>query len=693
MNYEIQQIDIDMLKARVSTVWIKFEIANIYNYENGKKVFNSSFKPIADISGELLNGSYSSDSTSDIRRTFSTTFYAQNDNFQIASNKNMWLNKFVIAYIGVLNHYVENMKFYPLGVYIIQDASYSYSATENTVSFNCDDLVTMLNGDRSGIIPGVQDMEINCVPAINDVSITENDSHKIININIINKDYTPLTDSDTAPYFDLEVGFNIPKEKMKYIQSYYEGWNVTVSINNSKSYFLIDYVKHQKVKFTDLTLGQDYITNFYGNNLSSYSFILLGKPNTISGAMSNIITQFSPFNYMIDDIGADVTNVDGSNATYIPYDLTFSTGVTNWEVISKLRDLYSGWEAFFDVYGNFICSKIPTCEDDECLVTADVFDSIVISEKDTYELNSIKNVVEVWGKNQETDRYDDTSTYTLDLINNKCILDLSLSLYACDSTGKHNSPYIYTNELIGFTCPNISDDDRRLIKTYNIPIYVRVNYNKTSDENLDEILLIADATNKNRTTIDEIINGVGYCFTPKYILDTCYAIFNGEFQVHAIALNVDKEPTDEEKENYKKYYNCNQISYIYSSGNRIFYTNEGEQYEKYIEQSSPYSVNEVGELIKVLSGEEYEAIYTTDLARQRAEYEVWKSARLTDSITINTVLIPFLYENIKVQYKSIRTGETAEYIIDKVSHSFDSYTTSIQMHKFYSAYPTIVKNK
>ena len=136
MNYEIQQIDIDMLKARVSTVWIKFEIANIYNYENGKKVFNSSFKPIADISGELLNGSYSSDSTSDIRRTFSTTFYAQNDNFQIASNKNMWLNKFVIAYIGVLNHYVENMKFYPLGVYIIQDASYSYSATENTVSFN-----------------------------------------------------------------------------------------------------------------------------------------------------------------------------------------------------------------------------------------------------------------------------------------------------------------------------------------------------------------------------------------------------------------------------------------------------------------------------------------------------------------------------------------------------------------------------
>ena len=34
-NYEIQQIDIDMLKSKFNTVWIKLELANIYENING----------------------------------------------------------------------------------------------------------------------------------------------------------------------------------------------------------------------------------------------------------------------------------------------------------------------------------------------------------------------------------------------------------------------------------------------------------------------------------------------------------------------------------------------------------------------------------------------------------------------------------------------------------------------------------
>ena len=93
-----------------------------------------------------------------------------------------------------------------------------------------------------------------------------------------------------------------------------------------------------------------------------------------------------------------------------------------------------------------------------------------------------------------------------------------------------------------------------------------------------------------------------------------------------------------------------------------------------------------------MSGNDYEQIYTTDLARQRAEYEAWKSGRLTDSITIETRLIPFLDVNLKIKYKSIHTGQVDTYIIDKVSHSFDNFTTTIEMHKFYATYPYIVNN-
>ncbi len=97
--------------------------------------------------------------------------------------------------------------------------------------------------------------------------------------------------------------------------------------------------------------------------------------------------------------------------------------------------------------------------------------------------------------------------------------------------------------------------------------------------------------------------------------------------------------------------------------------------------------------MQVLSGNDYEQIYTTDLARQRAEYEAWKAGRLTDSITVETRLIPFLDVNMKITYKSLRTGQVDTYIVDKISHSFDTFTTTIEMHKFYTTYPFIINTE
>lgn len=406
-SYEIQQIDIELLKAKYKTVWIKLELANIYENINGKLQFNSDFKPIADISGELAGGSYSCDSTSDIRRTLNLDFFVKDDSYKIGANRKIWLNKFIIAYLGVSTFLVENIQWYPLGIYLMNNASYSYSIENKSLSLSCVDLVALLNGDRGGIIPAMQLMTIESVPEICSANVVTDNITKDINININSGSYKLLenADSNMASYFDCNVGFNIGKVILASEKELYDDYTVSVSINDYESYQMKELDRYGKVvTFDMIDLNQDYVCNF---NSNGNCFVLYGKPNTIAGAMSKVIEQFSPFKYLIEDIGSDVQTVDGSNPTYIPYNLEFSTGANQWEVITKLRDLYSGWETFFDVYGTFICKKIPTCENDEIALSEEIFTPLVISESPTYDFNSVKNVTEVWGKCQETDRYDD----------------------------------------------------------------------------------------------------------------------------------------------------------------------------------------------------------------------------------------------------------------------------------------------
>ena len=84
----------------------------------------------------------------------------------------------------------------------------------------------------------------------------------------------------------------------------------------------------------------------------------------------------------------------------VPYDLEFSTGVTAYDILDKLVNLYPNWEMFFDLNGKFICQRRVTEEDNSYVVMDDEnFKGLIISENISIDWNKVKNVVEVWGKN------------------------------------------------------------------------------------------------------------------------------------------------------------------------------------------------------------------------------------------------------------------------------------------------------
>ena len=167
--------------------------------------------------------------------------------------------------------------------------------------------------------------------------------------------------------------------------------------------------------------------------------------------------------------------------------------------------------------------------------------------------------------------------------------------------------------------------------------------------------------------------------------DVTKAYLLGQWQVHA--LNVltngrksgrfvtDSDGAEYElysKEYFQRFYNC-------------------ERVDMTIIANSPFTVEKLGEIPDIRTGDEYDNITSNDQAADRAKWENWKNCRLTDNITITTILLPFLDVNKKVSYQRSDADREYQYIISEVSHDFAAHTSTITMYRFYPSYEMLLK--
>ena len=100
----------------------------------------------------------------------------------------------------------------------------------------------------------------------------------------------------------------------------------------------------------------------------------------------------------------------------------------------------------------------------------------------------------------------------------------------------------------------------------------------------------------------------------------------------------------------------------------------------------PFSINTLGfEKIKVFQ-DEYSNLYSDDLAKQAAEYELYLASNLSENVSLEMINIPWLDVNYKVEYTSKNNNETHSYIIKSVSGSTSSATMTVGMIKYYVDY-------
>jgi len=347
----------------------------------------------------------------------------------------------------------------------------------------------------------------------------------------------------------------------------------------------------------------------------------------IRDAIISTLTQIGKITkYRVDDIGQTV-----------PYDLEFNTGASTFDIIKELRDLNPGWETFFD-NEIFVCQKYPTLDSDPIILDAETISPLVISEDTSTDFSQIKNVIELWGKCLDADYYTETVTYS-----------------SAKYTGTYSGVSALTHgKTFGFLASNTNTGND----------YFQVN-SLTSYQIFGE----------NNVPLAAGKIQSGHAYVVKYVMSgsSGYFYFCGEYQISAVSVLVSKYPDDATIANDLANNPTRNISYI-------------------VESYSPFcrDLDGVGEIREVLSGGDYENIYSEDLATERAEYELWRATDLLDTITLNMIEIPWLGVNQKIEYTSNVTGKTEIYIVKKKSGSSTGGTMTLTCQKFQRLYPWTV---
>jgi len=344
------------------------------------------------------------------------------------------------------------------------------------------------------------------------------------------------------------------------------------------------------------------------------------KPITIREVIVRTVTQLGGWNkYRIDDVGYD-----------IPYDIEFGAGVTVFEIIDELVNLYPAWEFFFDEEGTFICQEIPTCVNDDIVLDDAILADLIIEEPYTNSFSEVYNITEVFGKCWETDYFCESAAASGAQIN--ATLNVENFVY---QNGKY----------YGFTAPANNSADPKL-KINSLRVCPIVHDDGTG--------LKAGVMLKDESYVVKFDNNKFY--------------YQGQYQIHAISTLWDVKPSQAVQTQYKKDFNCNNMSFVVNPDN-------------------PFTINKIGQIVN--KPIEDDVIWLDKDCLDRAEYENWKTTVLTNTVSMQCISIPWLDVNQKIEHHLAKQEQTKQYIIKSISHNVMEGTMSVEMIDFYPLYPYI----
>ena len=661
MSYIIQESDKRLIKQNVLNLRIRLD------------VYDKDSEYIDTLECGLVSGTCNIEASSDIRRTASFVLLPMKKvNTLIEEDSLIWINRNIVLSIGVQRHRDGEYVWYQQGWYVIQTYDSTYDATTNQLTINCCDWTAKLDGTKNGQLGAL----ITKFPAYKEYYEGAEDNYKFDDVTYSGNTYS-VSLEDYSSYKDgVYMVLKIPTENQG---------NDRFKVNDLESIEITDIITGRRISAGVIKAGYYYtllITKAGTAALTNQiplEDVYDGVPLNYYIIRDGVITALERLGdihqYNIDDIG-EYQAMPQYNPNYleyreenplwnnIPYDLEFSVGDNVLSILNSFRDLYPNYEMFFDTDNTYVARMIPSAEADDPWMTNDFLQQILISENFSIDTTTVRNVTEVFGASLDTD-------YTA----NSCTL--SGTNYTID-IDEYGDQY-YTGDLVAIAFDETNPD--------NATIQIHTTYTnkegQTVTVTLDPLTLLDQMTDKplEAGTIEP---GALYVCKIKTRIEDGYPVkhfyFLSQYQPQAINVLTDGTVSDEDYEcadgrivkkysldYFKDFYNCRVVSFT-------------------VDTTSAFTIQKLGVLLNVFSGGEFDNIESDQRALARAEWENWKTARLTDSITITTKICPFLDVNKKISFKRSDKEQPEEYIIQSVSHDTAGGTSSISMYRFRSLY-------
>lgn len=130
-------------------------LQNIQNRYIRLELLNYQFQTVDTVEGVATGGSISIDANADIRRTGSINLVIKNSSFDVEPGGKIWLERYIRVWVGIYSFSLGEVEYTNCGIFIIDAPSYSYDASNNTLSLSLLDLMAKLTGIRNGYLPGV----------------------------------------------------------------------------------------------------------------------------------------------------------------------------------------------------------------------------------------------------------------------------------------------------------------------------------------------------------------------------------------------------------------------------------------------------------------------------------------------------------------------------------------------------------
>lgn len=645
--------DYNVLKQQYIKKYIRLELLDF------------QYNIVDELSGNMTKCSINVDSNSDLRRSCDLGFVVTTSTFDIKAGSKIFLDKMVRPYVGYENMRTGEIQWYNQGIYLVNNPQWSYNASTNEISMQALDLMSKLTGLRNGNLEGIptkiakdENVREAIIKTIELGGFTKyiceecktNDGTIVpvpydIEIDVGGTIYDILTGlRDIMPnyqiYFDINGVFHYEPIPLAYddpvlidddlFNNVLISENINTDFESVKNYvevlghtWDVDYYSPSE----STTVAGGTITPTFADlkTLEDGTAVGITLPNDVNSA-SGINIAFLSTNKIVD--------IDSKNVQSLSKDTEW---IFQYVAGPLLPDGYTQLEYIQSSGSQYINTGFKPNQDTKISITVDFplsGTTWLYGGRTSAGSNSLGFLCE--GGNHYRFDYASsinelatkpTGKFTIDSDKNKCYINGELVLTATYTTfASPVNMYIFNNNNNGSLSGGSS------AKLYNCSIYN------------NGVLIRSFIPCKNAS------GTVGL-----------YDSINNQFYQNAGSGTFIAGP---------------EISPIEDKGGPFwrFMGHQQAQATSYDNNpSSPFYVGDpigsssVGRIRIVLYGGEYDNIYSDDLAKQRADFEIYQRSRLNDSISMETIPIPWMDANIVISHRFGQKQEPSKYIVKSFS--------------------------